>query len=592
MDQVAQIREKIDIVSFLAEYMTVSKAGRNFRALCPFHNEKSPSFMISPERQVWHCFGCGKGGDIYTFLMDYEHIEFPEALRVLAKRAGVELIESKAQAGMSSKKERLYSLNALAAEYYHYILTKHKVGGKAREYLLERGLSEKIINTFQLGFAPNTKTSLTTYLIRKKKYTIEDLAEAGLIFQRGRDAIDFFRGRLMFPLVDHRDNVVGFSGRVLDKDVKTSKYINTRETLIYHKGEGFYGLNITKDAIRKAGQAILMEGEFDVISSFQEGVSNVIAVKGTALTPEQVNLIGRYAQKISFCFDGDKAGQDAIKRSLPLVEKKNLKATIILLPNGKDPDDAIKQNPTGYKLAVKKDIGVYDYLFDQALLSGDIASAEGKKAVADAFLPVIASMTNEIIKEHYLRKLSLSLETTYESISKELERQQKAVLKEKVPTPPPPIRKQSREEMLEDYLISLIMQFQAPNAALEKIFSILSPTNESEKAYQKILIHMVEYFKKHEAFDQKLFSGSLPPELVFSYNKSLLFPLPPLLTSEAYLREIEKVARQIRELYLRERLKIVGADLAKKEKEEDNEAVEALTKEYGLLMGLLKKGNQ
>ncbi len=589
MDQVAQIREKLDITSFLSEYMTISKAGRNFRALCPFHNEKSPSFMISPERQVWHCFGCGKGGDIYTFLMDYEHIEFPEALRVLAKKAGIELIESKAQAGISSKKERLYSLNALAAEYYHYILTKHAVGVGARAYLKERGLSDKTIKTFQLGFSPDTKSSLASYLVKKKKYLVEDLVEAGLVFQRGRDVIDFFRGRLMFPLVDHRDNVVGFSGRVLDKDVKTSKYINTRETLIYHKGEGFYGLNIAKDAIRREGQVILMEGEFDVISSFQEGISNVVAVKGTALTQEQVNLIGRYAQKISFCFDGDKAGQNAIKRSLPIVEKKDLKASIILLPEGKDPDEMIRQNPTGYKIVVKKDIGVYDYLFDQSLLAGDITSAEGKKAAADAFLPIISSMTNEIIKEHYLRKLSTALETTYESISKELERKQKAALKEKIALPPPSLQKQSREEMLEDYLMSLIMQSQNPKASLEKIFATLSPSLESGKAYQKILVHMVEYFKKHEAFDQKMFSDGLPPELLFNYNKSLLFPLPPLTTTEAYLREVEKVAKQINELYLHEKLRAVGAELAKKEKEEDAAGIEVLTQEYSTLMTMLKK---
>ncbi len=170
MDQVAQIREKIDIVSFLSEFITLKKAGRNFKAVCPFHNEKSPSFMASPERQVWHCFGCGKGGDIYTFLMEYEKVEFPEALRILAKRAGIELIQSKEQMGIASKKERLYSLNRLALEYYHYILTRHKVGERARTYLLGRGLSDKIIETFQLGFAPGVGTALSSYLIKKKGY--------------------------------------------------------------------------------------------------------------------------------------------------------------------------------------------------------------------------------------------------------------------------------------------------------------------------------------------------------------------------------------------------------------------------------------
>ncbi|HVZ58607.1 MAG TPA: DNA primase, partial [Patescibacteria group bacterium] len=436
MDQVAQIRDKLDIVSFLSEYITVKKAGRNFRALCPFHNEKSPSFMISPERQVWHCFGCGKGGDIYTFLMDYEHIEFPEALRVLAKKAGIELVQTKAEAGLSSRKERLYALNRIASEYYHYILTKHKVGQRARDYLAGRGLNERVLETFQLGFAPGVGTALSDYLLRKKGYAKDDLVDAGLVFLRGREVADFFRGRLIFPIIDHRDNVVGFSGRVLDKDAKTSKYINTRETLIYHKGEGFYGLNITKDAIRKEGRAILMEGEFDVLSSFQAGVSNVVAIKGTALTEMQITLIARYAPKVSILFDGDKAGQEAIKRSLPLFEKKGVQASVILLEEGKDPDEAIKNDLGAYKQAIKKDIGVYDYLFDAAVKGGDPQTVEGKKAIADAFLPVCSSMTNEIVKEHYLRKLSQVLNTTYESIIKELERKKMAekTVKVKVPS--------------------------------------------------------------------------------------------------------------------------------------------------------------
>lgn len=592
MDQVAQIREKIDIVSFLSEFITLKKAGRNFKAVCPFHNEKSPSFMVSPERQVWHCFGCGKGGDIYTFLMEYEKVEFPEALRILAKRAGIELIQSKEQMGIASKKERLYGLNSLAREYYHYILTRHKVGEKARKYLLERGLTDKLIETFQLGFAPGVGNALSTYLIKKKGYSVDDLVEAGLSFPRGKDAVDFFRGRLMFPLIDHRDNVVGFSGRVLDKETKTSKYINTRETLIYHKGEGFYGLNITKDAIRKAGQAILMEGEFDVISSFQEGVSNVVAVKGTALTEMQISLIARYAGKISICFDGDNAGQEAIKRSLPLIEKKGLQATIILLPNGKDPDESIKTNPILYKQAIKKDISVYDYLFDSALEAGDRETAEGKKTIADTFLPVVALMTNEIIKEHYLRKLSTALDTTYESISKELERKKQLDKNTHVQVPPLTTQKQSREEMLEEYLISLIVQFDNPKLALDKAISLLSPSLSKEKAYQKIITLLLEYFKNTEEFSHENFSQILPTELLHSYNKSMLFPLPPFKEKDQYLREVEKVSKQLRDLYLRNRLKLVSEELVAKEKNgSKDEDLQGLKEEYSTLLSLLKRVN-
>src|SRR6185437_12084031 len=366
MDQVSQIREKIDIVSFISEFIPLKKTGRNFKANCPFHGEKTPSFVVSPERQIWHCFGCSKGGDVYTFLMEYERLEFPEALRTLAKRTGIELKSQEKNTGLATQKERLYQINSLAKEYYHYVLTRHPAGKRALDYLKNRGVSDKIIETFMLGFAP-MGNALTKYPLSKKKFAREDLVAAGVVFQKGRDVVDFFRGRLMFPLIDHRDNVVGFAGRILDSDSSTSKYINTRETLIYHKGEQFYGLNITKNAIRKENQAIIVEGEFDVISCFENGIANVVAVKGTALTEAQVNLLGRFAQKITFCFDGDKAGQEAIKRSLAVVERKGLTPTVIEIPGGKDPDEALKNEPGLFKKAAREDRNIYDYLFDKAL---------------------------------------------------------------------------------------------------------------------------------------------------------------------------------------------------------------------------------
>lgn len=585
MDQVSQIRDKIDIVSLLSESLTLKKAGRNLKAVCPFHNEKSPSFMVSPERQIWHCFGCGKGGDIYTYLMEYEKIDFAEALRILAKRAGVELVQSKEQIGISSRKERLYGLNKLAAEYYHYILTKHAAGKKAYEYLQTRGVSEKVIETFQLGFSP-TGNALAKYLLQKKKYPKDDLYEAGLAFPKGYDTVDFFRGRLMFPLIDHRDNIVGFSGRILDNNADTSKYINTRETLIYHKGEQFYGLNITKDAIRKAGQAILVEGEFDVISCFQEGISNVVAVKGTALTPLQVNLIGRYAQKVSMCFDGDKAGQEAMKRSLPIIEEKNLQATVIVTPDGKDPDEALKNNPTAFKIAVKNDISVYDYLFEQSTTSYDLQTAEGKKQVADSFLPVISGMTNEIVREHYLKKLSAVLATTYESITKELERRKKPqVVQKKSET----VEKRSRDDILEEYLISLIMQYESPKIAMEKAVSILSDLISKEKAYQKILNHLTAHFQSGDSFNGEQFSQDLPKELHPAFNKSILFPLPSFSSQTLFLSEVEKVAKELRELYLRDKIKKLSEEISEKEDKGKEDETESLKKEYSKLLFMLRK---
>ncbi|MCL5432485.1 MAG: DNA primase, partial [Patescibacteria group bacterium] len=360
MDQVSQVREKIDIVQLISEYVPLKKAGRNFKANCPFHGEKTPSFVVSPERQIWHCFGCGKGGDCFTFLMEYESLEFPEALRILAKRVGIEIQSTHFEAGLTTKKEKIYRLNRLSLEFYHYLLTKHNVGKKALSYLIEkRKINEKIIDSFSLGFAPRVGNALVKFLIDKKKYDKEDLNEAGLMSFRRGGIFDFFAGRIIFPLFDHRDNVIGFSGRVLEDQSAqiSSKYINTRETLVYHKGDVFFGLNVAKDEIKKQGRVIVMEGELDVISSVQEGIKNVIAVKGTALTENQAQLISRFAGKVSLCFDRDKAGIDAVKRSVPVLEKKGLTITVVQVPNGKDPDESIKENAFEFKNAMKNDIG-------------------------------------------------------------------------------------------------------------------------------------------------------------------------------------------------------------------------------------------
>lgn len=588
MDQVSEVRERTDVVEVLAEYITVKKAGRNFKALCPFHNEKSPSFVISPERQIWHCFGCSKGGDVFTFLMEYEHLEFPEALRLLAKRANIELEQDKFQKGTTSKKESIYTINKAAAEFYHYVLTKHQAGKDAMVYLENRGVTDKLLETFKLGFAPRVGNALTKYLVNRKKFTYDELIDAGLVTKRGSQFVDFFFGRLMFPLSDHRDNIVGFSGRSLTENSSGPKYINTRETLAYHKGDLFFGLNITKEAIRKANQAIIVEGEFDVIACFKYGVSNVIAVKGTALTENQVNLLSRYAQKVTVCFDGDHAGQEAIKRSLPIIEKKGLTTTVLVIPGGKDPDEALKTNEAAFKKAVKHDENIYQYLLDYAVKEFDAESVEGKKRITDELLPTYGVIQNEIIKEHYLRKLSSALDTTLESILKEIEKRRtkqtspiSAIITAK--------EKRSREEILEEYMVSLILQSDVPKAASQLAVNILSDSMSRERAYQKILHHLLDFFTDQEVFDSMQFAKILPTELVTSFDKSLLFPLPSFKESEQIMDEIEKVATQLKEIYLRQKMQTLADQIKLKEKEGDEERAEKLRASYAELVARLSK---
>jgi DNA primase len=584
MDQVSQIREKIDIVSFISEFITLKKAGRNFKANCPFHNEKSPSFVVSPERQIWHCFGCGKGGDVYTFLMEYERLEFPEALRTLAKKVGIELKSQERNSGLATQKERLYQINSIVKEYYHYVLTKHPAGKRVRAYLKNRGVSDKIIQTFMLGFAP-TGNALMKYLTSKKKFAREDLVASGVVFQKGRDVIDFFRGRLIFPLIDHRDNVVGFAGRILNNNSSMSKYINTRETLIYHKGEQFYGLNITKDAIRKTNQAIIVEGEFDVISCFENGIANVIAVKGTALTEAQVNLLGRFAQKITFCFDGDRAGQEAIKRSLAVVEKKGLTPTVIEIPGGKDPDEALHKEPGRFRKAVREDVNIYDYLFEKALSEVAIETIEGKKQFADKLLPIIATVKNEIIKEHYLKKIGNELETSYESVVRELEKIQQP--RNAQAQQPPEKQKRSKEELLEEYLLALIVQNQIPKKALDTAMEVLSEVMPKERAYHKVMDHLLSHFKEQDSFDSNTFGDNLPKELAPTYDTCFLVSIPHFFDETHALEEIRKTARQLKRIYIQKTLKTLATEIKEKEKEGNTQDAEKLQKQYSLLTGML-----
>lgn len=585
MDQVSQIRTKVDIVSFISEYIPLKKMGRNFTACCPFHNEKTPSFVVSPERQIWHCFGCQKGGDVFTFLMEYESMEFPEALRFLAKKTGIELIEQKGVMGISSKKEKIYKVNRQAMEFYHFVLTKHPAGKAALNYLLKgRKIKEAVINTFMLGFSPASGRALSEYLIKKKNYKKEDLIEAGLSFYRNGKTVDFFAGRLMFPLFDHRDNIIGFSGRVINPSDSLSKYVNTRETLIYHKGDVFFGLNIAKDRIKKENQAIVVEGEFDVISCFEEGITNVVAVKGTALTENQVSLISRFTQKVTLCFDQDKAGQDAIKRSLQNLEKKGLTTTIIVIPNGKDPDESIKNDPFIFKKAVSEDINVYDYLISKSVSEFGNKTVEGKKKIGDELLPLIFKIENEIVKEHYFKKLSIELDTTYDAIIRQIEKIGKKekddlVLTSKVKKP--------RKEILEEYLLSLIIQYEDQKKALEKLINVINEDVFEILSFKRIYAFFLLLTKNDDYSLDKLLK-ELPAELLPAFDKCYLFPVVKFEDESKYIDEIVKVANELKMLYLKNRLKELGDKIKGKDEIQDNEELEKLREEFKNTTSLLR----
>lgn len=593
MDDVARVREKIDIVSLISEYVPLKKMGRNFKALCPFHSEKTPSFVVSPERQIWHCFGgCSKGGDCFSFLMEYEKLEFVEALRILAKKAGITIRESNLQRGISSKKEKIYTLNNLALEFYHYVLTKHPAGKRALTYLLDtRKINALLIDTFMLGFSPGSSNALSEYLTKKKNYKKQDLIEAGLgfatsdvDFERRGELVDFFRNRIMFPLFDHRDNVVGFSGRLLDNSSTLSKYINTRETIVYHKGSMFFGLNTAKEEIKKKDQVIVVEGEFDLLSMFKEGVKNVVAIKGTALTEDQANLLSRFTKNASLSLDNDNAGYEATKKSLEVLEKKGFTVTVIMLKNAKDPDELAKFDPFAFKKAVGMPVGIYDYLLFREILANPKGTIDSKRNISNELLPIFLRIENAIVKEHYLKKLSIELDTSYESILKEIERIEKKDLPGKSELPKKD--KRLRREILEEYLVALVVQKDHPKHLVGKAKKILQDYKFEIPSYQKIIDALSIYCEKQAKFDSRQFLDYLSKELIQSFDTCFLLPLPKNLALE-YEEEVEKIARELRALFLKSKIQILAANLESREKERNDKAIKMLQKELSLLIKLL-----
>ncbi|MCL4353787.1 DNA primase, partial [Patescibacteria group bacterium] len=528
---------------------------------------------------------CGKGGDVYTFLMEYENMEFPEALRVLAKKTGVELAESQWQTQTGFKKERIYKINQLALDFYHYILTNHNAGKKALSYLVNaRKINDKIIETFGLGFAPSTGNALAAYLTDKKHFKPGDIVEAGLGFFRNGGINDFFQNRIIFPLFDHRGNVTGFSGRVLEEGAIKSKYINTRETLVYHKGKAFFGLNIAKEAIKKEKRAIIVEGEFDVLSLFREGIANAVAVKGTALTEDHLRLIGRFTDRISICFDQDKAGQEAMLRSIPALEESGLISSVIELPE-KDPDELSREDPLLLKSALRNDKALYDFLIEKALGAFDKKTYEGKKKIADQVLPFLGAIDNEIIKEHYLKRLSEELSVSYESVVKEEEKiknkgKDSAVFTGKTLSP------KSREERLEEYLLSIIFQSDNPKQVFDKTEEILSRFNFITPSLQGIREVLNSYFQKSGIFDVKKIAQILPREYLPAFDTCLLKPQMDYLR-DRYLAEAVKIAADLRLIYIKQAIKILGEKIKTKEKNQEAQEVKILHDQLSNLISLL-----
>lgn len=457
-----EVKEKTDIVQLIGEYVQLKKAGRNLKGLCPFHGEKSPSFMVNPELQIFKCFGCGEGGDVFSFLQKIEGMEFGEALQTLAKKAGITLTSYKPNQA-EQMRDRLYAMHELLANAYHFVLTKHQSGAAALAYAKGRGISDEAIEVFRLGYVPERWDFAVEFLHTKKRYTLQELEQAGLGITGRSGLYDRFRNRLMFPLANSRGQVVGFAGRVLPgADEKAGgKYINSPETEIYHKGDLLYAFDITRSHIKQAGMAVVVEGEIDLIASWQAGVKQVVAIKGSALTHKQIELLRRVCDTIVIALDADGAGDAAARRGIALAESMGLVVKVATWDGGKDPGEIAMTRPDEWKQIIEKAIPVYDF-YIQSAVKRHGTDVVGKRRISAELMPIWAEIGDEIVKAHYIHVLAEVLGVRDDDVRAQLGKTQPQQAPNQVQTPAPvvdrgPVKK-SRREVVEEYLVGLALR--------------------------------------------------------------------------------------------------------------------------------------
>ena len=424
-----EIKNKLDIVEVIGQYVKLQKAGANYRGLCPFHKEKTPSFFVSPSRQIWHCFGCSLGGDIFSFIMKIENIEFKEALKILAQKAGVELVYENPQ--VRSQKQRIIDVNKEAAGFFEQNLWKEKA---VMDYLLKRGLGEETIKEFHLGWASDEWNKLSNFLI-KKGFKSDEILASGLAISKDTDIYDRFRSRIMFPIEDSSNNIVGFTGRIFQsktslktiRDIeRIGKYINSPQTLIFDKSKVLYGLSKSKDYLRSEGNTLLVEGQTDFLAAWQSGIKNMVATSGTALTSYQLKILKRYNDTLVLGFDMDEAGEKAAERGIELALSKEFNVKILRLPEGKDLADFLmdKENKASIKDLVNKAEAIMDFYFTRAQNEGDKTNIDGKKAIASYFLPKIKKLNNVLDRSFWINKLSRFINIPDQALEDELNRLQ------------------------------------------------------------------------------------------------------------------------------------------------------------------------
>ncbi len=459
MGVIDEVKQRTDIVDVVGEYVSLVKAGRTFRGLCPFHTEKHPSFFVYPEQQSWHCFGaCNTGGDVFSFIMKKQGIDFGEGLRLLAQRAGVTISSRFEPEAQGREKERLYQVNQAAAQYFHNLLLNSPAGEKARNYVASRGLSPKTVTDFELGFSLNSWQALKEHLL-ERGYTEDELLTAGLIVEaEAGERHDRFRNKLMFPIHDARGRITGFGARVLDDSLP--KYLNSPQTPVFDKSSSLYGINLAAAAIRQQDLAVIMEGYTDVITAHQNGFNNVVASMGTSVTEKQVGALKRLTRNIVLALDADEAGEEAMLRGVGYENTLEVEVKVIILPEGKDPDEVIKQDTKIWQHLVEEALPVVDYTFNMVTAELDLTTARGKSSAVDRLLPIIAEIKDVVRQAHYLQKLAHLVKVSEHTLEAVLSRIRPSQGRRRVKQPEavPQALHPVLSSPVEEYCLSLLLQ--------------------------------------------------------------------------------------------------------------------------------------
>ncbi|MDA2922642.1 DNA primase [Patescibacteria group bacterium AH-259-L07] len=576
-----EIKSRLDIVSVISEYIQLKPAGTSFKALCPFHREKTPSFFVSPERQIWHCFGsCGKGGSIFDFLMEMEGLEFPEALRILAQKAGVDLKTHDRRS--RSKKTKLLDICRLSVKFYHKILFESSLAEEARKYLKQRGLDKKTIQTFELGFAPDKWDTLLTFL-KKRGYNENDIEEAGLVLKHeGRRSgyHDRFRNRIMFPIHDLFSQTVGFTSRVLpgtEDEKKLAKYINTPETPIYNKSKILYGLDKAKADIKKQDNVILVEGNMDVIAAHQVGTTNVVCTSGTALTQNHVSLLRRYTENVLLAFDLDLAGQSATDRSIDLLLREGLDVKVIQLEQGKDPDECIRENPRLWKKAITAPLPIMEYYFSLATRGKDLNTIEDKKAITKALLPKIAKLGNPVEAGLWLKKLSAVVDVSEVFLRDALKKSKQIHLKQHG-IDLNRREKASPQQQAADRFLALILQY--PQKGEEFIHTIVLDMFVLPEA-QTLVRAIKDVYNKDKKIEVKKIKKNIAKDRKTTNYINFLFFLSEKeyenYTADDVYKELSRLFMVLKKHYITQKMEKLVGQLKQAEEQKDEDTIKKIS---------------